>query len=69
MVMKLGKTNVVGTFLGGIMLAIIVNGLTLMSSSFATSQIIKGILLVVGIVMAALGQNKRRGKAGRLQYE
>jgi ribose/xylose/arabinose/galactoside ABC-type transport system permease subunit len=69
MVMKLGKTNVVGTFLGGIMLAIIVNGLTLMSSSFAASQIIKGILLVIGIVMAAFGQNKRRGKAGRLQYE
>lgn len=45
MVLKLGKTNVVGTFLGGIMLAMIVNGLTLMGASFAVSQITKGLLL------------------------
>lgn len=69
MVLKLGKTNVVGTFLGGIMLAMIVNGLTLQGASFATSQIIKGLLLVIGIVMVAVGQKKRRGKAGVLKYE
>ena len=69
MVLKLGKTNVVGTFLGGIMLAMIVNGLTLMGGSFAASQIIKGILLVIGIVMVAFGQKKRRGKVGVLKYE
>ena len=69
MVLKLGKPNVVGTFLGGIMLARIVNGLTLQGSSFATSQIVKGVLLVIGIVMVAFGQKKRRGKAGVLKYE
>ncbi|MDR1801722.1 MAG: ABC transporter permease [Lachnospiraceae bacterium] len=69
MVMKLGKTNVVGTFLGGIMLAIVVNGLTQLGASFATSQITKGVLLVIGIVIAALGQRKNRGKAGLLKYE
>ena len=69
MVLKLGKTNVVGTFLGGILLAMIVNGLTLMGGSFATSQIIKGLLLVVGIIMVAIGQRKRRGKVGVLKYE
>lgn len=69
MVLKLGKTNVVGTFLGGIMLAMIVNGLTLMGASFAVSQITKGLLLVIGIVMVAFGQKKRRGKAGILKYE
>lgn len=69
MVLKLGKTNVVGTFLGGIMLAMIVNGLTLMGASFAVSQITKGLLLVIGIVMVAFGQRKRRGKAGVLKYE
>ena len=69
MVLKLGKSNVVGTFLGGIMLAMIVNGLTLMGANFAASQIIKGMLLVVGIVMVAFGQKRRRGKAGVLKYE
>lgn len=69
MVLKLGKTNVVGTFLGGIMLAMIVNGLTLMGATFAVSQITKGLLLVIGIVMVAFGQRKRRGKAGVLKYE
>ena len=69
MVLKLGKTNVVGTFLGGIMLAMIVNGLTMMGATFATSQIVKGILLVIGIVMAAMGQKKRKGKVGILKYE
>lgn len=69
MVLKLGKSNVVGTFLGGIMLAMIVNGLTLMGANFAASQIIKGLLLVIGIVMVAFGQKKRRGKAGVLKYE
>lgn len=69
MVLKLGKTNVVGTFLGGIMLAMIVNGLTLLGATFAVSQITKGVLLVIGIVMVAFGQKKRRGKAGVLKYE
>ena len=69
MAIKLGKTNVIGTFLGAIMLAMIVNGLTLMGSSFATSQIVKGVLLVVGIVMVAFAQKQRRGKIGVLRYE
>lgn len=69
MVLKIGKANVVGTFLGGIMLAMMVNGLTLMGANFATSQITKGMLLVIGIIMVAFGQKKRRGKAGVLKYE
>ncbi len=69
MVLKLGKTNVVGTLLGAILLSVIVNGLTLMGASFAAFQIIKGVLLVVGIVMVAIGQRMRRGKVGVLKYE
>lgn len=69
MVLKLGKTNVVGTFFGGILLAMVVNGLTLMGGSFAISQIIKGLLLVIGIVMVVFGRRKRRGNIGVLKYE
>jgi ribose/xylose/arabinose/galactoside ABC-type transport system permease subunit len=69
MAFKIGKCNVVGTFLGAILLALIVNGLTLMGASFATSQIVKGILLVLGIVIVAIAQKKRKGNKGVLKYE
>lgn len=69
MVMKLGKTNVVGTFFGALMLAVLVNGMTMMGSSFATGQIIKGLLLVIGVVVVSMTQKRKRGKVGILKYE
>lgn len=69
MVLKLGKTNVVGSFLGSILLVMVTNGLTMMGSSYAVGQIVKGILLVIGIVIVALSQRKQRGKVGVLKYE
>ncbi len=69
MVLKLGKTNVVGTFLGAIMLTMIVNGLAMMGSNFAVNQIVKGVLLVIGIAVVALSQRRKRGKIGVLKYE
>ncbi len=69
MVMKVGKTNVVGTFLGSFLLAMLVNGLTMMNASFAVSQIIKGLLLVLGVVVVSIAQRRKRGKVGLLKYE
>jgi ribose/xylose/arabinose/galactoside ABC-type transport system permease subunit len=69
MFIKLGKTNVVGTFFGALLLAILVNGLTMMGSSFATSQIIKGLLLVLGVIVVSVAQKRKRGKIGVLKYE
>ncbi len=69
MVFKLGKTNVVGAFLGAIMLMMVRNGLTMVGASFATGEIVKGLLLVLGIVVVALNQRKRKGKAGMLKFE
>ena len=69
MVMKLGKTNVVGTFAGAILLALLVNGLTMMGASFAVSQIIKGLLLVLGVVIVSVAQERKIGKIGVLKYE
>jgi predicted ABC-type sugar transport system permease subunit len=66
---KLGKTNIVGTFIGGIMLAMIVNGMTLLGASFAASQITKGIFLVIGIFISAFGKRKSSGRLGLLKYE
>ena len=69
MIMKLGKTNVVGTFAGAILLAVLVNGLTMLGASFAVSQIIKGALLVIGVVIVSIAQKKKIGKVGILKYE
>jgi ribose/xylose/arabinose/galactoside ABC-type transport system permease subunit len=66
---KHSKTNMLGTFIGGIMLAMIVNGMTLMGGTFAASQITKGLFLVVGIFISALGQRKNRLRLGLLKYE
>ncbi|MEG1585012.1 MAG: hypothetical protein RR361_08175, partial [Anaerovorax sp.] len=62
MVLKLGKTNVVGTFFGALMLALLLNGLTMLGASFAVGQIIKGLLLVLGVVVVAVAQKKKKGK-------
>lgn len=69
MIMKLGKTNVVGTFAGACLLAIIVNGMTMIGASFAASQIIKGILLVIGVVIVSISKERKVGKIGVLKYE
>jgi ribose transport system permease protein len=69
MIMKLGKTNVVGTFAGACLLAVLVNGLTMIGASFATSQIIKGVLLVIGVVIVSMAKERRVGKVGVLKYE
>lgn len=69
MIMKLGKTNVLGTFAGACLLAILVNGLTMVGASFATSQIIKGVLLVLGVVIVSVSKERKIGKVGQLKYE
>lgn len=69
MVMKLGKTNVIGTFAGAVLLALLVNGLTMIGASFAVSQIIKGLLLVLGVVIVSVAQERKIGKIGVLKYE
>jgi ribose transport system permease protein len=66
---KHGKTNIIGTFIGGIMLAMIVNGMTLLGATFAASQIIKGVFLVIGIFISAFGKRRSSDRIGLLKYE
>lgn len=70
MIIKLGKPNVIGTFFGALLLAILINGLTMLGASFAISQGIKGLLLVGGVAVVAIAhKNKRRKVGGVLKYE
>ncbi len=56
LLVKLGKTNVVGTFVGTILMAMLTNGLAQIGTQAYVQQIITGILLVVGVVVTSVVQ-------------
>ena len=57
MVLKTGKPNVLGTMVGAIFIMVLGNGLTLLNTPFYYGLIIKGILMVVGVVIIALSRS------------
>ena len=59
MVIKIGKPNVIGTLIGAIFIMVLGNGLTLLNTPFYYSLIIKGILMVVGVIIIALSRSER----------
>jgi len=63
LVIKIGKPNVIGTFIGAIIIMVLTNGMTLLGVPFFVGIIIKGILMLLGVVMIAITRyqsNKRR---------
>lgn len=69
MVLKLGKTNVVGTFVGALVLSSLTNGLAMTGSGFASGQIIKGLLLFMGVGVVTLYRRKNIPKGSKMKYE
>ncbi len=69
MLFKLGKPNVAGTFIGAIQLSILVNGLTMTGASFASGQIIKGLLLVLGVAIVSISKKRQTGSYSLLKFE
>ena len=59
-IIKAGKPNVIGTLIGVIILAVLDNGLTLLGLFYYVGLIIKGILLITGIVIVEISKFKRR---------
>jgi ribose transport system permease protein len=59
MVFRIGKPNVIGTLVGALFIMVLGNGLTLLGTPFYYSLIIKGILMVVGVVIIALSRSNR----------
>ncbi len=62
MIIKAGQPNVIGTLIGVVILAVLNNGLTLLGIPFYVGTIVKGILLVLGIVVVTLAKYQRRGE-------
>lgn len=69
MVLKLGKCNVVGTFIGALVLGSLTNGLTMQGAGFAVEQIIKGLLLILGVTVVTIYRRKTVPKGRKMKYE
>lgn len=59
MVIRIGKPNVMGTIIGAVFIMVIGNGLTLLNTPFYYSLIIKGFLMVLGVIIIAFSQSER----------
>jgi ribose transport system permease protein len=57
---KLGKTNILGTFVGAVLMAMLVNGLAKFGAPSYMQQIITGILLIAGVVITSILQRRRQ---------
>jgi ribose transport system permease protein len=57
---KLGKTNILGTFIGAVLMAMLVNALAKFGAPSYMQQIITGILLIFGVVITSVLQRQRQ---------
>jgi len=65
MVIKAGKPNVIGTFIGAVFLAVLTNGLTPIGLPDYIGKIIKGALMIFGVVIIAISRYRVAKKASR----
>ena len=66
MVIKAGKPNVIGTFIGVIILTVLVNWITLLGLPTFIVWLTRGTLLLVGVTIVTLSGYQRR-VIGKLQ--
>jgi ribose transport system permease protein len=69
MALRLGKANVVGTFIGALVLSALTSGLTMLGSGFAVGQVIKGLLLIMGVAVVTAYRRKIVPKGSKMKYE
>lgn len=59
---RLGQPNIIGTGLGVIILAVLVNGLALIGAPNFAREILKGTLLLIGVIVAVKGESLWQSK-------
>lgn len=69
MALKLGKANMVGTFIGALVLSSLTSGLTMLGSGFAVGQVIKGLLLIMGVAVVTAYRRRIVPKGSKMKYE
>ncbi|WFR60438.1 ABC transporter permease [Paenibacillus amylolyticus] len=55
-----GKPNVIGTFIGSVLIGVLVNGLTMMNVQYFTHDIVKGGVLVLALAVTFYVLNRNR---------
>jgi ribose transport system permease protein len=63
LVVKAGKPNVIGTFIGAVFLAVLTNGLTPIGLQDYIGSMIKGALMIFGVVIIAISKYRVTKKA------
>ena len=63
LIIKAGKPNVIGTLIGAIFLAVLGNGVTLLGVPSYVGDMIKGALMIFGIVIIAVSKYRLTHKA------
>ncbi|PYI55859.1 ABC transporter permease [Paenibacillus flagellatus] len=59
-VLGAGKPNVIGTFLGAVLIGVLLNGLTMLNLPYYAFDIIKGVVLVLALAVTFVHLNRRR---------
>ncbi|GAB6990314.1 ABC transporter permease [Paenibacillus pini] len=55
-----GKPNVIGTFIGSVLIGVLVNGLTMMNLQYFTHDIVKGTVLVLALAVTFYVLNRSK---------
>ncbi|NQT85728.1 ABC transporter permease [bacterium] len=63
LIVKAGKPNVIGTLIGAVFLAVLLNGLTLVGIKGYVGAIIKGALMIFGVVIIAVSRYRLAHRA------
>lgn len=69
MVLKLGKTHVIGTLIGTLVLSTLTSGLTMQGAGFAVGQVIKGLLLIMGVSVVTIYRRRIVPRGQKMKYE
>lgn len=59
-VMGAGKPNVIGTFLGAVLIGVLLNGLTMLNLPYYAYDIIKGLVLVLALAVTFIHLNRKK---------
>src|SRR5690606_26433952 len=55
-----GRPNIIGTFVGAVLMGVMVNGMTMMNVQYYTTDIIKGAVLVLALAVTFIHLYRRK---------
>ncbi|MFC0335481.1 ABC transporter permease [Paenibacillus sepulcri] len=59
-VLGAGRPNVIGTFIGSVLIGVLLNGMTMMNLQYYTNDIVKGCVLVLALAVTFVHLNRKK---------